>query len=106
MTVESELEQKILEHLDAGLQSVVSSGRFVIYDYLEKNFRLKREEIPKKPEIFRKGLTLIFGEEAADVIERGIIQKLRQSFDLERQSELTFAEAIVLIKAKQKKLSP
>jgi hypothetical protein len=106
MTVESELEQKILEHVDAGLQAVVNSGKFVIYHYLEKTFRLKREEIPKKPEIFREGLTSIFGEEGADVIERGIIQKLSQCFNLKHQSKLTFAEAVVVIKAKQKETCP
>ena len=103
MTSESMVEQKILQCVDDGLQALGDSGKKAIYYYLKKNFRLKREEIPKKPEIFCRGLTLMFGEEGADIIEKWIVEKLRMSFDLKQRSKVTFANAIDMIKARQKK---
>lgn len=103
MTSESMVEQKILQCVDDGLQALGGSGKKAIYYYLEKNFRLKREEIIKKPKIFCRGLTLMFGEEGADIIEKWIIKKLKMSFDLKHQSKITFAKAIDTIKARQKK---
>ncbi|MDI6847718.1 MAG: hypothetical protein QMD23_06270 [Candidatus Bathyarchaeia archaeon] len=69
---------------------------------MSKNFKLKREEIPKKPEIFCRGLILMFGEEGADIIEKWIIEKLKMSFDLKQRSKITLAKAIDMIKARQK----
>ena len=60
MAPESDLEQRIMQCIDDGLQALVDSGKKVIYYYLEKNFGLKRKEIPKKPEIFSRGLNSIF----------------------------------------------
>lgn len=103
MTSESMVEQKILQCIDDGLQALGDSSKKAIYYHLKKNFKLKRKEIPKKPEIFCKGLTLMFGEEGADIIEGWIIEKLRVSFDLKQQSKITFAKAIDMINARQKK---
>ena len=103
MTSESMVEQKILQCVDDGLQALEDSGKKALYYYLENHFRLKREEIPKKPEIFCRGLTLMFGEEGADVIEKWVVEKLKMSFNLKRQSKITFAKAIDIIKARQKK---
>jgi len=103
MTSESMVEQKILQCVDDSLQALGDSGKKAIYYHLKKNFRLKRKEIPKKPEIFCRGLALIFGEEGADIIEKWIIEKLRMSFDLKQRSKMTFAKAIDMIKARQKK---
>ena len=34
----------------------IEAGTAVIYDYLENDFHLKREEIAEKPEVFSAGL--------------------------------------------------
>lgn len=105
MTSESMDEHKVLQCIDDGLQALGDSGKKAIYYYLKKDFRLKRDEIPKKPETFCRGLTLMFGEEGADIIEKWIIEKLKISFHLKQRSEITFAKAIDMIKASQKKCS-
>jgi len=103
MTAESNAEQKILQCIDDGLQTLGDSGKKAIYYHLKKNFGLKRKEILKKPEKFCRGLTLMFGEEGADIIERWIVEKLRMTFNLKHRSKTTFASAIGMIKARQKK---
>jgi len=104
MTPESELEKRIMQCVDDGLEVLGDSGKKAVYYYLEKNFGVKRKEIPKKPESFRKGLISIFGEEGPDLIEKWIVEKLRTSFDLKQQSKITFAEAVAMIKAHAKQL--
>jgi len=104
MTLESELEKRIMQCVDDGLEVLGDSGKKAVYYYLEKNFGVKRKEIPKKPELFRKGLIFIFGEEGTDLIEKWIVEKLRTSFDLKQQSKITFAEAVAMIKAQAKQL--
>jgi hypothetical protein len=103
MTPEFMVEHKILQCIDDGLQALGDSGKKAIYYYLKKNYRLKREEIPKKPETFCRGLTLMFGQEGADIIEKWIIEKLKMGFNLKQPSKITFAKAIDMIKARQKK---
>lgn len=104
MTAESKLEKRIMQCVDDGLEVLGDSGKNAVYYYLEKNFGVKRKEIPKKPELFRKGLIFIFGEEGTDLIEKWIVEKLRTSFDLKQQSKTTFAEAVAMIKAQAKQL--
>ena len=104
MTAESELEKRIMQYVDDGLEVLGDSGKKAVYYYLEKNFGVKRKEIPKKPELFRKGLIFIFGEEGTDLIEKWIVEKLRTSFDLKQQSEIAFAEAVAMTKAQAKQL--
>jgi len=103
MTAESELEKRIMQCVDDGLEVLADSGKKAIYYYLKKNFRLKREQIPQKPEKFCRGLTLMFGEEGAYIIENWIVEKLRMTFHLKQRSKTTFANAIDMIKARQKK---
>ncbi len=103
MTAESKLEKRIMQCVDDGLKVLGDSGKKATYYYLKKNFRLKREQIPQKPEKFCRGLTLMFGEEGADMIENWIVEKLRMTFHLKQRSKITFANAIDMIKARQKK---
>jgi len=102
MTAESMVEHKILRCIDDGLQTLGDSSKKAIYYYLKKNFRLKRKQIPQKPEKFCRGLTLMFGEEGAGIIEKWIIEKLKMSFNLKHGSKITLAKAIDKIKARQK----
>ena len=104
MTAESEVEKRIMQCVDDGSEVLGDSGKKAVYYYLEKNFGVKRKEIPKKPELLRKGLIFIFGEEGTDLIEKWIVEKLRTSFGLKQQSKITFAEAVAMIKAQAKQL--
>jgi hypothetical protein len=104
MTAESKLEKRIMQCVDDGLEVLGDSGKKAIYYYLEKNSGLKRKEIPKKPEIFRKELSFMFGEEGTDIIEKWIVEKLRMSFKLKQQFKITFSEAVAMIKAQAKQL--
>jgi len=103
MSFDPSVEQRILQCVDEVLEAIGESGRQAVHYYLEKNAGLRREEIPQKPELFCKGLSLIFGEQGADVVGSWIVQKLVASFELEKKSNLTLAEAIDLIKAARKK---
>lgn len=103
MTAESKLEKRIMQCVDDGLKVLGDGGKKAVYYYLEKNSGLKQEEIPQKPEKFCRGLTLMFGEEGADIIENWIVEKLRMTFHLKQRSKITFANAIDMIKARQKK---
>jgi len=58
------------------------AGVKVIYDFLEKNSRLKHEEIVEKPEAFSAGLESLLGS-AAPVIEKQIIKNLHRKLQLE-----------------------
>jgi len=102
MTAKSRVEQKILQCIEDGLQPLEAGGQHLIYHYLENHFGLKREDIPKKPEMFCKGLALIFGEKGADIIEKWIVEKLRRSFNLKHPSKITFVEAVKMVKTRQK----
>ena len=67
---------------DAGVQ--------VIYDFLEKNSRLKPEEIVEKPEAFSAGLERLLGSGAL-VIEKLILKNLYRKIDLKFEEKKGFA---------------
>jgi len=94
----SGVDQKISECVDTALKKLGENVNKSIYYYLEKDFNLERFEIPKKPEVFEKALTTIFGEQAAKTIEKLILVEIRNTFQLKRGSTLTFKEAVRVIK--------
>lgn len=98
MTSESKVEHKILQCIDEGLQVLGESSKDAIYYHLEYNYKLKRKEIPRKPETFCKGLKAMFGEDGANVIRKWIIEKLKGTFHLKHHSVTTFAKAVNEIK--------
>ena len=57
------------------------AGVKVIYDYLENNCNLKREEIAEKPEVFSAGLKRLMVS-AALVIEKMILENLYRKLGL------------------------
>jgi hypothetical protein len=57
------------------------AGAEVIYDFLEKNSRLKPGEIAEKPEAFSAGLERLLGS-GAPVIEKLILKNLYRKIDL------------------------
>lgn len=56
-----------------------------VYYYLEKNYSLKREDIPEKPNLFSKALESMFGKLGAEVIETFLIMNLSSKFEVTHQ---------------------
>jgi len=103
MSLDADTERKILQCVDEVLETLGKKGRQVLTHYLERSIGLKREEIPQKPELFRKGLCLILGEHGADALETAIVQKLLTTLGLDRKPKLTLADVMCIIKAAQGK---
>lgn len=72
--------------MDHALLQLGKSIRYVIYWYLNKEFGMKKEEIPKRPEEFVKALETVFGS-GAKVIERLMIDAIAEEFRLNLQVE-------------------
>jgi hypothetical protein len=103
MSLDPDTQRKISQCIDDVLETLGKSGKQALNHYLEKNIGLKTKEIPQKPELFRKGLNLILGEQGADALETAIVQRLMTSLRLDPKSKITLTEAINIIKAAQEK---
>jgi len=77
---------------------VGESAKYVIYHYLEGDFRLKKDKIPERPEVFKQAMTSIFGEEGSKIIEELIVQKMTQTFKLKHKSKPSFVEVVQALK--------
>lgn len=92
--------QRIFKCIDEGLQVVVDSAKHAIYYCLEKDFRLKKDEIPEHPEVFKKAIASIFGEEGSKIIEELIVQKMTKTFKLKHKLKLSFVEVVQRLKSR------
>jgi hypothetical protein len=101
MSLNPDAKLKISQCVDEVLETLGKRGKQALIRYLEIDIGLKTEEIPQKPELFRKGLNLIFGEQAAGLLETEIVQKLQTSLGLDPKSKLTLAETIKIIKGQE-----
>lgn len=105
MSLDPETERRILQCVDEVLETLGKSEAQIFISYLARSLGLKKKEIPRKPEQFSKGLTLVFGEKAASVLETAIVQKLLASLGIDRKTKLTLARVIVIVKAEREKSS-
>ena len=105
MSLDPEIERKILQCVDEVLEALGKSEAQTLVSYLARNLGLKKKEIPRKPEQFSKGLNMIFGEQAANVLETAIVQELLTSLGIDPRTKPTLAEAIVIVKAEREKSS-
>jgi hypothetical protein len=86
----SENFKKVLfEAVDNGLLTLGESPRCAIYFRLEKNWQLKKEEIPQKVEKFLEGLENIFGP-GSRVVENVIVEDLYKKLGLEFEEKMNF----------------
>ena len=78
-------EKILLDVVDQGIRDVFGEAavRF-IYDYLERNSSLRRDDIPEKPEIFAEGLEEMLGS-GAKVIEKLVLKNLYSHFGVNYQ---------------------
>ena len=88
----------VVEVVDNVLLSLGYHVREVIYWYMQNNFSLRREDIPRKPEKFIKVLESIYGQGAA-VLEEMLVRAINKEFDLDA---VTFPEAVKKAKKKLK----
>lgn len=105
MSLDPETERKILQCIDEVLEALGESEARMFTSYLARDLRLRKKDIPRKPEQFSKGLKLVFGEKAANVLETAIVQKLLASLGINRRTKLTLARVIVIVKAEREKYS-
>jgi hypothetical protein len=75
-----DFEQLLLQAIDESLSSLGESSRQAIYYHLEKNFAIKKEQIPEKIEPFEDALKRIFGI-GADFIETLIMKRLAEKVE-------------------------
>jgi hypothetical protein len=99
MSTDEGTEQRILKCVDEVLSTLGDSASQAIHYYLEMNVGLKKEEIPKKPELFCEGLNLIFGQQGANFVGTSIVKRLMANFGLKHKSTLTLTKAFALVKA-------
>ena len=94
-------EKLLLVAVDEGLSSLGESSRQAVYSYLDKNFRIKKQEIPKKIEAFAGAIENIFGQ-GASLLEILIMQKLHdkvgQQIKWQTSKDLTLAEYVSVAK--------
>jgi len=89
MTVQvSGKDDKISRIIDKVLRQVFGGeATYLIYRYLEKNYRLKRGEIGERIEVFAAGLEE-FLSSGAFVVERKILEDIYSDYGLLRRVEL------------------
>ena len=92
------IQKRILACIDEALKDLGASVAEALYYYLENNFRLGRNKIPRKPKTFTKALNSICGEEGAKFIEKICIKKLEQEFNLRIDEGIGLINAIQIIK--------
>ena len=85
MEREIEFEKSLIKAIDVQLKRVFGEkGTSVIYNYLQSALSLKREEIPKKLDVFTEGLDR-FLSSGAKVVEKVILDGLYSNFEEEFQ---------------------
>lgn len=94
-------EKLLMEAVDEGLSSVGESPRRAIYFHLERSFDIKKEEIPKKVEVFEDAIEKIFGF-GADFLEilimKRLFEKIGGAFELKEASDFAFSEYVNMAK--------
>lgn len=88
-----DFDSVLLKAVDEGLMILGVSVRVAVYYYLEKDHGLRREDVPKNPEAFDKGLRTIFSSGAL-VIERHILERLCAKLGLTYKESWSFIDYI------------
>ena len=92
----TEIGGQLLQATDETLEGIFGKrARVQVYDYLERELMLKRNEIPARPEVFSKGISALFGS-ASKMIELAILKKFynRLGVTFEPRENFNFADYI------------
>ena len=96
------LEDLLLKTIDETMKQIFKeAGTTVIYNFLETNNGLKREEIAEKPEVFSAGLERLMVS-GAQLIEKTILKNLyrRVEVEFEEKEGYTFSDYIEELRKK------
>jgi len=101
MLPRNEFNKLLLEAVDEGLYSMGESSKLAVYFHIEKNFNIRRDEIPCRIEDFARAMESIFGL-GAHFLEILIMKRLHEriggGFSWPESSDFTFAEYIAVAK--------
>ncbi|RLI46716.1 hypothetical protein DRO69_02435 [Candidatus Bathyarchaeota archaeon] len=76
MNTKEKFNKLLLKIIDEELKHIFGEvATSIIYNYLERNYSLKREEIPEKLEVFTRGIEQFLGS-GAQVVQKITLQKL------------------------------
>ena len=92
-----EFDKLLFEAIDEGLSSIGESSKQAIYFHLEKNFKVKKHEIPCKIEDFARAIERIFGL-GADFLEilimKNLYEKVGRTVHLREPKDFVFIEYV------------
>ncbi|MBS7632960.1 hypothetical protein KEJ15_04980 [Candidatus Bathyarchaeota archaeon] len=94
-------EEIVLEAIDEGLSSLGESSKQAIYFYLDRNFNIKKEEIPSKIEAFAHAIGNIFGFGANFLhilIMQRLHEKVEQDIKWQATKNLSLEEYVAILK--------
>ncbi|MGD0636819.1 MAG: hypothetical protein ABSA72_02095 [Nitrososphaerales archaeon] len=74
-------ESKVLKCIDEGLGAIGENTNHTVYWHMEHTFGLRREEIPRRPEVFLKSIRAMFGQ-GASILERAVEREIRLVFKI------------------------
>lgn len=74
-------EDKLLESIDAGLDSFGKSVTHVIYWRFSTIYKADKRDVLKKPDMFRESLYSFFGERAL-LVESSVVSSIINTFHL------------------------
>ena len=96
-----DFEKILIEAVDEGLSSLGESSKKAIYFHLDKNFNIKKQEIPEKIEAFAGAVENIFGL-GANFLEIAIMRQLHakvsEGAKWHISKDLTFTEYVSVAK--------
>ncbi|MEM3385212.1 MAG: hypothetical protein QXE78_06770 [Nitrososphaeria archaeon] len=97
------VERMILEAIDESLSILGDKGKEAVYYFLEREYCVNKEDIPKNLKTFLECLRLVFGV-GANIIEKYILNNLRKRacLELELDYSLNLMETVERIKVEIK----
>lgn len=99
---EKNYETALTEAIDAAFAPLGSTITQLVYTYIEKTFKINKQEIPDRTKEFAEAIEQIFGE-GAKLIEIRIIKELHKEIQdfvhIPRKRNLEFAEYLTDLRA-------
>lgn len=96
-----DFEKLLIQAVDDGLSSLGESSRQAIYFHLERNFNIKKKEIPNKIWNFADAIKKIFGS-GADFLEilimKSLYEKVGGIFELRKSTDFAFTDYVIEVK--------
>jgi hypothetical protein len=97
----SDFERLLLQAVDEGLSSLGDSPKQAIYFHLDRNFNIKKEQIPENIKAFSGAIERIFGN-GANFLEIAIMKQLYEKvggiLEWNESARLGFAEYVSAMK--------